>query len=337
VIWIFLTGGLFLGWSLGANDAANVFGTAVGTGMVRFAKAAFLCSLFVIIGAVVQGSGGAATLNSLGSVGELHQAFILTLAAAITVTGMSVLGIPVSTSQAIVGAIIGWNIIAGLPTDSRVLSKILLTWVLCPLLAASFAIPLYALLRSYTRISRTHLLKQDAMIRWGLLVIGAFGSYSLGANNIANVMGVFIPAVNLQEIQILFFSVSGAQQLFFIGALAIAAGIFTFSRRTMNTVGGKLFKLTPESALIVVLSHSLVLFVFSSSSLSDFIAGFGLPRIPLVPVSSSQAIVGAIIGLGLAKGGYGINFKVLGEIGLGWLATPVISGLISMGLLYFWF
>ena len=32
---IFLTGGLFLGWSLGANDAANVFGTAVGSRMVR--------------------------------------------------------------------------------------------------------------------------------------------------------------------------------------------------------------------------------------------------------------------------------------------------------------
>ena len=39
---IFLSGGLFLGWSLGANDAANVFGTAVGTRMVRFKTAAIV-------------------------------------------------------------------------------------------------------------------------------------------------------------------------------------------------------------------------------------------------------------------------------------------------------
>ena len=49
----FLTSGLFLGWSLGANDAANVFGTAVGTQMVRFTTAAIICSLFVILGAVI--------------------------------------------------------------------------------------------------------------------------------------------------------------------------------------------------------------------------------------------------------------------------------------------
>ena len=48
---IFLTGGLFLGWSLGANDAANVFGTAVGSRMVRFTTAALICGIFVILGA----------------------------------------------------------------------------------------------------------------------------------------------------------------------------------------------------------------------------------------------------------------------------------------------
>ena len=48
----FLTSGLFLGWSLGANDAANVFGTAVGTRMIRFSTAALICSLFVVLGAV---------------------------------------------------------------------------------------------------------------------------------------------------------------------------------------------------------------------------------------------------------------------------------------------
>ena len=55
-ILVFLAGGLFLGWSLGANDAANVFGTAVGTRMVKFGLAAAVCSIFVILGAVIIGS-----------------------------------------------------------------------------------------------------------------------------------------------------------------------------------------------------------------------------------------------------------------------------------------
>ncbi|HNX78362.1 MAG TPA: inorganic phosphate transporter, partial [Prolixibacteraceae bacterium] len=53
----FITSGLFLGWSLGANDAANIFGTAVGTRMVRFRTAALIGSVFVILGAMMQGSG----------------------------------------------------------------------------------------------------------------------------------------------------------------------------------------------------------------------------------------------------------------------------------------
>lgn len=53
---IFLSSGLFLGWSLGANDAANIFGTAVGTKMVRFRTAALISSIFIILGAVFTGA-----------------------------------------------------------------------------------------------------------------------------------------------------------------------------------------------------------------------------------------------------------------------------------------
>ena len=75
VIVIFLLGGLFLGWSLGANDAANVFGTAVGTRMIRFKTAAIVCGLFIIIGAVISGAGTTETIGKLGSINALPGAF----------------------------------------------------------------------------------------------------------------------------------------------------------------------------------------------------------------------------------------------------------------------
>jgi PiT family inorganic phosphate transporter len=69
--------------------------------------------------------------------------------------------------------------------------------------------------------------------------------------------------------------------------------------------------------------------------LEAFLNRHGLPAIPLVPVSSSQAIVGAIIGLGLLKGGRGLRWKTLGGISSGWVATPVIAALISFVSLFF--
>ena len=55
----------------------------------------------------------------------------------------------------------------------------------------------------------------------------------------------------------------------------------------------------------------------------------------MVPVSSSQVIVGCIIGIGIYKGARNINFKVLGEIGLGWVISPLSSGLLTFFLLFF--
>ena len=50
-----VTSGGFLGWSLGANDAANVFGTAVTTRVIKYSTAVALASVFVIIGALANG------------------------------------------------------------------------------------------------------------------------------------------------------------------------------------------------------------------------------------------------------------------------------------------
>ena len=86
---LLLSSGLFLGWSLGANDAANVFGAAVGTRMLRFTTAALVCSVFVIAGAVISGAGAADTLGRLGAIDLQAGAFTCALAAGLTVYYMT--------------------------------------------------------------------------------------------------------------------------------------------------------------------------------------------------------------------------------------------------------
>jgi inorganic phosphate transporter, PiT family len=335
MILFFLTSGLFLGWSLGANDASHVFGSAVGSRMVSFRKAAIIASVFVIIGAVLQGGGAAHTLGKLGGVNAIGGSFTLALASAITLYVMTKFSLPVSSTQAVVGAIIGWNIFTGNQTNGAVLSKIVVAWITGPVLGAVFAVLLYMCINRIKKTLKIHLIKFESYVRTGLIVVGAFAAYSLGANNIANVMGVFAPAFDLKDIDLGIISLSSNQQLFLLGSLAIAVGILTYSKRVMETVGSNIVELSAEAALVVVLAESLVLFIFSSSGLSNFSVRLGLPPIPLAPVSSSQVVVGCVIGIGLYKGARNINFKVLGEIGLGWISTPLMSGLLSFFMLFF--
>lgn len=335
MILFFLTSGLFLGWSLGANDASHIFGAAVGSKMVTFRRAAVIASVFFIIGAVVQGSGTSHTLGRLGSVNVLGGSFTVALAAAITIYMMTKFALPISTTQAIVGAIIGWNFFTGNPTDSKTLSTIVSTWIAGPVLGALFAIVFYIIVKLFKKFVKIHLIRFESYVKAGLILVGAFGSYSLGANNIANVMGVFLPAFQLNDLDLGIFTLSSAQQLFLLGGIACAAGILTYSWKVMETLGSNILELSAEAAMVVVLAQSLVLFIFSSSGLSDFFVNHGFPPIPMVPVSSSQVIVGCIIGIGLYKGARNINFRVLGEIGLAWIISPLSSGLLAFFMLFF--
>ncbi|MDA3902949.1 MAG: inorganic phosphate transporter [Desulfuromusa sp.] len=331
----FLSSGMFLGWSLGANDASNVFGTAVGTRMLRFRTAAILCCIFVILGAVISGAGASQTLGKLGAVNAVAGAFVVAFAAAMSVYLMTLARYPVSTSQAIVGAIVGWNIFSGSPTDSKALSTIVLTWVVCPVLSGIIAVISYKIASFLILKWKIHMFRLDEMTRYGLVLMGAFGAFALGANNIANVVGVFLPVSPFTEIQLFGgFCFTPAQQLFFLGSLAIAVGVVTYSRRVMDTVGSGIFKLSPVMALVAVWAHSVVLFLFASQQLEQLLLSMGLPAIPLVPVSSSQAIVGAVVGMGLLKGGYNIRWRTVGGIAGSWVTTPIFACLISFVSLF---
>jgi PiT family inorganic phosphate transporter len=149
-------------------------------------------------------------------------------------------------------------------------------------------------------------------------------------------MGVFVPANPFTSFSIGgFASLTAVQQLFLLGAIAIAVGVYTYSKKVMLTVGTGLLPLSPVAAWVVVVSHSIVLFLFASQGLEHLLANADLPTIPLVPVSSSQAVVGAVIGIGLMKGGRGIKWSVLVNIASGWITTPVVSCLVCFVALFF--
>ena len=332
----FLSSGLFLGWSLGANDAANIFGTAVGSKMVRFRTIASIAAVFVVLGAVFGGSGTSETLGALGAVNALAGAFMVALSAALAVYFVLRMGVTVSTSQAIVGAIIGWNFYADKKTDYETLAEICSTWIVCPLISGVVAIVLYLLVKKLMKYSSMHLLMLDQLTRTGLILTAAVGAYALGANNIANVVGVFVPSCPFHALSFGgLFTLEPEQVLFLFGALAIGVGIMTYSKKVIMKLGNSLMRMSPMLALIVVLSQAIVLLLFSSVTLHQWLEAHSLPTLPLVPVSSTQAVIGAIVGIGLAKGGRGVNWNIIGKIAVGWVAAPIMAMSICFISLFF--
>ena len=103
----------------------------------------------------------------------------------------------------------------------------------------------------------------------------------------------------------------------------------------MLTVGSDLGQLSSTSALVAVISHSIVLFLFASQGLEALLSRYGLPTIPLVPVSSSQAVVGAIFGISILQGITAVKWIVLGKIIAGWIVTPIFAGIVCFIGLFF--
>jgi len=300
-----ILGGVFLGWSLGSNDAANVFGTAVASRMVRYRTAALLIAVFVIAGALLQGGPGIEQVGTLTAVeGErsVVSAFVACIVAGLTVTVMTTLKLPVSATQALAGAVIGTGLFLDPPgVQWGSFGKMVLCWVFTPVGGAVMALILYPLLARGLDAMRPGLLARAVMLKIAIIIAGAYGAYALGANNVGNVTGPFYGTGKWGH---------DVASLALIGGAAIALGALTYSRNVMFTVGSRLVALDAFSALVAVLAEAAT------------VHGFALLH---VPVSTSQAIVGAVLGIGLHKGVKTINRRTLLGIGFGWVCTPAIS------------
>jgi PiT family inorganic phosphate transporter len=317
--WFQYIGGAFLGWSLGANNSGNVFGTAVASGMVKYRLAIWLVAAFVALGAILQGGPGIETLSrnlrkqkpadtdyhaeiAPRKNNALKFAVATSMAAAITVTALTILKLPASASQAIVGAIAGVGLLRG-DADWAGLGKVLLCWIGTPIGGMLFTILFYWIFKKILGKWRPSVFEYDPVVRLGLIICGCYGAYALGANNVANVAAVFVGKDMLT-----------VQQAAVFGAVCIALGAVTYSKPVMTTVGKGIVELDAFSAFVCVLSQGVAMYIFALLG---------------VPVSSSQAIVGAAMGIGLIKGVQTVNFKTLAHVAAGWTATPLAAGILA--------
>jgi PiT family inorganic phosphate transporter len=296
-----ILGGVFLGWSLGANHSANIFGTGVATGVIRYRTAIILTAAFVCLGAILEGSKTITTVAELAPL-KLTPAFICSLAAGMTMAVLTFLAIPASTSQALVGAVLGAGLVSG-SADLMKFYAIAFCWLLTPFCGMFLAYLLYHVLGYLLEKTVKTITYRNLFYALGILASGCYGAYCLGGNGVGNVTGVYVGAGLISP---LWASV--------IGGLSIASGVLSYSRKVMKTVGKEIVALDPFSACIAVFSESATLHLFTQLG---------------VPVSSSQAIVGAVLGVGLIRDFRTVSLRMLAAIGIGWFLTPVSAGFFS--------
>ena len=300
-----LGAGAYVGWNIGANDTANCVGTSVGCGLISFRNAVILVAVFSVLGALLQGEYVMKTIGRGIVKADLsYLAVIIALVCSgFFVTLATFFRIPTSTSQAIVGGVVGIGLAVNAEVDFSKFIVIAESWIICPLMVMALSFGLMYVLRwILRRFEAGSFLFQNTL---GWLAIGSscYVAFSMGANNAGNAVG---PIANL--------GVLHPKLLLLIGGISIAVGAATYGRKVADTVGKGITPLDIPGAFVAQVSSALGMHFFSLLG---------------IPVSTSSAIVGAVVGVGLVKGMKAISKKTLTTIFLGWLLTPTLAAASS--------
>ena len=329
-----------MGWSLGSVDSASAFGTAVATRVVKYKTAVTIIAIMVILGAVIGGAGNIDSLSNLAKSNEVIasaedvkelskdaielirlkstiKAAIIFVCAALTVFIMTTLKLPVSANQAITGAIIGWGIFHADYSNPDILwpnvKQILIfasTWILNPLGAGIISFVLVFLVNRFLSQKLSSLSSYDKIIKFGYLIAGTLAAFTIGINSSASVTALYYDATGKGANLLTNATVAAT-----IGGIAIAIGAITYSKKVMLTVGSGIAEITQMDGFLVVIAMALTVFI--------------MKMLLKIPVSNSQAIVGAVMGAGLTRGIRNVNFKKFKSIAIAWVTSPTAAGLLT--------
>jgi PiT family inorganic phosphate transporter len=389
-----LGAGFLMAFNLGANDVANSMASAVGARAITVRQAVLIAGVLNFVGAVFMGSHVTATVSK-GIINPAAIAdpklimigmFAALLAAGVWVLVATLTSLPVSSTHSIVGAIMGFGLVAGGPSVVNWLKMggIVLSWIISPFFAAAMAYMVFSHIRKYilykhhfiqqakrwapiwaaitiSLISLSFLYKTPAgkslglhwatslglaaglaLLTWllGRYLVGkvvmdqeegaegvervfrrmqvgtsCYVALSQGANDVANAIGPVAAIYLIARQHVMLEKADVPLSMLVLGGLGIALGIGLLGHRVMATVGEKITTLTNTRGFAVD---------FGAASTVLIASNLGLP------VSTTHAAVGGVVGVGLARGFKAVDFRVLLRIVAYWIATVPIAALTSI-------
>ncbi len=388
--------GFYMSWNIGANDVANSMASAVGAKAITIRQAVFIAAILNILGATLIGSHVTNTIRkgivSTDVLTDPHLALIgalsALLAAALWVSFATWKSLPVSTTHAIVGAMIGFGIMAGglSVINWMKLFAVVLSWVISPIFSLAISYFVFKLIIKLVLsrknafevaislsplfigsacfvvvlsfLFKTPLGKTLALNTWLALLValvvalllGASGRMLLrrfftkrgiteveeifrriqigtscyvalaqGANDVANAIGPLAVIYFLVKMGTVGDKVPVPIFLLLFGGVGIACGIWMAGSRVMATLGTKITTLTNTRGFSVDFAAATTVLIASKMGL---------------PVSTTHAAVGGVLGVGIARGLEAVNFRIVIQIMIYWVLTvPAAAG---TSMLIFW-
>ncbi|MDZ7582374.1 MAG: inorganic phosphate transporter [Deltaproteobacteria bacterium] len=384
--------GFYMAWNIGANDVANSMASAVGAKAITIRQALFIAGILNVIGAVFIGSHVTDTIRkgivSTAVMADPHLAllgaFSALLAAALWVSFATWRSLPVSTTHSIVGAMIGFGIMAGgfSVIQWGKLGAVVLSWVVSPVfsmvigyvtfkvivglilsrkdpfaralrlspgfiglavfvvvLSFLFKTPLgnslaigtpsallialassglagyagkWLLARTVVRLAQDG---EEEIFRRIQIGTSCYVALAQGANDVANAIGPLAVVYFLVKTGGIGDEVPVPTFLLIFGGVGIACGIGMAGHRVMETIGTKITTLTNSRGFSVDFAAATTVLVASKLGL---------------PVSTTHAAVGGVMGVGLARGFEAVNFRIIFQIVIYWILTVPAAALTSI-------
>ncbi|MCB1082091.1 MAG: inorganic phosphate transporter, partial [Chlamydiia bacterium] len=147
----------------------------------------------------------------------------------------------------------------------------------------------------------------------------AYVAFAHGANDVANAIGPVAAALEIIRKGNLSMTSSIPSWLLALGGVGIVVGLATWGWRVMETIGRKITELTPTRGFSAEFGAAVTILIASK---------FGLP------ISTTHCIVGAVLGVGLARGISALNLRVLRDIVLSWIITIPSSAIVCILIFY---
>lgn len=385
--------GFYMAWNIGANDVANSMASAVGAKAITIRQALFIAGILNVVGAVFIGSHVTDTIRkgivSTAVMDDPHLAllgaFSALLAAALWVSFATWRSLPVSTTHSIVGAMIGFGVMAGgfsvIQWDK--LGAVVLSWVISPVfsLVISYAmfkiivglilskpdpfgralrlspwfigIAVFVVVLSFLfktplgsslslgtpsalllalasagllgyagkRLLVRYLAEADAaggeeeVFRRIQIGTSCYVALAQGANDVANAIGPLAVVYFIVKTGGIGDKVPVPTFLLLFGGVGIACGIGMAGHRVMETIGSKITTLTNTRGFSVDFAAATTVLIASKLGL---------------PVSTTHAAVGGVMGVGLARGLEAVNFRIILQIVIYWVLTVPAAALTSI-------
>lgn len=149
-----------------------------------------------------------------------------------------------------------------------------------------------------------------------LMVITASGlAFAHGSNDVANAVGPLAAVVSTARTGMITGTAALDTWVLFVGGIGIVIGLATYGRKVMETVGRKITHLTPSRGFAAELAASMTIVVASSTGM---------------PISTTHTLVGAVLGVGMAKGISAINLTVVRGIFSSWIITIPAGAILSI-------